>query len=251
MPQSLTKELENDEPTDYLATLVGDGKKYSTESELAKAYFHADRHLRELTEKLDAERNERNALQTKMDEVLLEIRAETPGEPASAPQPRAKESGPSMPTITDEDVTKLVETKLEQKERDKMFAANSAKALEKLSEHYGTRNAALAAINKVTGRREDMVKIVDEMAATSPDDVFDFITSKVPKPAGEPTAPGSGTGEPSSQSRSGPAPHSLKWSDCCKLRREKPQEYNTPEFRKQMEAAAVAYEQAGLDFYAT
>lgn len=258
MVNALTEALEAEVPTepvvkvddtkDYLSELVGAGKKYETAQLLAKSYVHADLHIRELTEELHEERKKRLEDQKTLQEVVAELRKSP--EP-SAVTPSNQSDGAVKPTeVNEETVVKAVDRALSDRESKKFAEENTDKALIMLTKHYGTKQKALEAVAKTINKSDKMRKIVNELAATNPNAAFTMITGEQLKAPDQVNTPGLGSAESPAANLS-PRPHELTWSYCQKLRKEKPLEYKSVGFRSKIEAAILAYQAKGLDFYKT
>ncbi len=255
---SLTEALKDDnkpviEPTpeNYLGGLVGDGKKYANNELLAKSYYHGNLHIKELTDELHEAREKNQDLEESVNDIVKELRkgSQIIEPEIIVPSEPDVEAANISPELTEETVTGIVDKVLDKKTATDVAKANTNKSLSLLTAHYGSKKAALEAIAKVVGEDKVMEKMVNEIAASKPEATFRFVTGENPKPDLITNTPGLENSEtpPDNSHR----PSELTWAYCTKLRREKPQEYKTLEFRAKMEQAAIAYEKAGLDFYAT
>lgn len=227
----------------YFDTLVGEGKKYKDENELARAYLNADRHIRELKEK-DEERQS-------TDEVLNDILEKLRSNPAPKNEPdnSADTASPAATGPKEADIEKLVDTRLSQKERERESKANQAKSLELLSETYGSKNASLVKIKKIIDANPNLETVIDHLGNTDPAALARLVTTYEPPADTSSNVPGQEDGVPSG------APSKISgvvtWTQAREIRHKDPKRYNSREFRKELERAALVYEQAGKDFFAT
>ena len=230
----------------YLDTFVGDGKKYSSAEDLAKAYSHADRHIVTLEDKLD-ETQDTNKI---LNEVLSELRKEEPTTEEEAP---GTEPAASSDTVRDEGVDDKIAKALERNELIKQAKVNSAATMQLLVSHYGTKGDTITAIKTLVGEDTVLRNTIDHLGNTNPQMAFRAITGQdVPKTIPGPNTPGMNK-EPSDPIAVKPAgiKTNLTWKEAMKLRKEDPRKYKSPKFQKELVDAATEYQDAGLDFHIT
>lgn len=129
-----------------LDTLVGDGQKYKTPDELAKAYANADAYISTTKEKV-AELEAKN----KVLEDLMKAREKTPVEPPKAPDGSKQEDPPAnhgQNKNEEKDLSTLIQEELERTNKEKTFADNVNSVSEKLSNYFGGEREAKNAIAK-------------------------------------------------------------------------------------------------------
>lgn len=231
----------------YLDTLVGDGKKYTTAEDLAKAYSHADRHIITLEDKLDDTQDTNKVL----NEVLSEMRKDEPvaEEDTSGTVPIVSKDTVREGEGVDDKIAKAIE----RNELIKKARLNSADAMQLLIKHYGTKGDAVEAIRKVVGEDQNLQNTVDHLGNTNPQMAFRFVTGQdIPKNVPGPNTPGLEK-EASVELVVKPAGirTNLTWTEAKKIRKEDPRKYKSAAFRKELEAAATEYDNAGLDFHVT
>lgn len=224
----------------YKDNLVGEGKKFAQDEDLAKAYHHANLHIEELKSDLDEYKGGKELL----NEVLDEIR-NSPSD--TSPEASAPPKAPAELQVQTEDVAKLVSDEFSRKEFEVLQKSNVKTSLEKLSEVYGGESQAKAAILKTMKDDPHMKGIIDDLSRKSPDSVVKFVTGIHPPgsiPAGN---------TPGVDISGSPIPDisGLTWSKCKEIRKDNPTLYKTPVFRKSIEAAVDAAETKGIDFFAT
>ena len=240
-----TEETSSEAPgQNYLETLVGDGKKYTTAEDLAKAYSHADRHIVTLEDKLD-ETNDTNKI---LNEVLSEE------EPVAEEDTSSTSRIVSSDTVREgEGVDDKIAVAIERNERIKKARLNSAATMQLLVKHYGTKGDATSAIRKLVGEDQELRDAVDHLGNTNPEMAFRFVTGHdVPKDITGPNTPGMDR-EVSDVVIIKPAgiKTNLTWKEAMKLRKENPRKYKSHEFQKELVDAATEYQNAGLDFHVT
>ena len=223
----------------FLETLVGDGKKYKSADELARAYHHANIHIEELKGELGEVRGSKEALS----ELITEIRNSQPAERVEPPaQPVASEE----PQIQTADIASIVDQQLQVKEAEANQRKNVNATMEKLVGVYGSQANVKAAITKAVTQDPAVQKTIDDLSLSSPDMAVKFVTGIVE--AGEPASNSPGV----QAATKAPAPTGgLTWSQCRELKKSNPKEYNSPAFRQRIEAAAQAAADRGEDFFAT
>lgn len=246
MTTPLTEEALNNTPSqdtvDFLASIVGEGKKYKTVQDLAKAYHNADIHIRELQSKLDERGSEDHVMQ----EVLNELRKKnTPAEQVFTPETPAV-----RPAASEDQIAEIVNKTLEKRTAAQIAEAKKREGLTKLIEFYGSEETVFDVIRALIAKSPGVKKIIDDLSLTDPDMLFTFITTQMSKDAA-PTSNAPGVQNASNGGQVSSNPHALTWTECQKVRKEDPRRYATGEFRKEMENAAVAWAAAGKDFYAS
>jgi hypothetical protein len=233
-------EAVNEDAEEFLNNLVGEGKKYNSANDLAKAYHHINIHVDELKSDLDQYKGGKELL----NEVLDEIRNSNTEESTSISAP------PQAPVETrpqTEDVAKLVSDEFSRKEKEAVEKRNVQDSFEKLTKIYGSESQAKAAVAKTISGDSHIKDTIDNLSLTSPDAMVKFITGITP--AGttvEGNTPGvnASTGAPI-------APTGLTWEQCRQIRKDDPRKYASPEFRQAMEAAANLAAAKGVDYFAT
>ena len=244
MPESSLTEMGKhveDDDVDYLSMLVGDGKKYKDVTELAKAYHNADRHIRELRDDLETKEAER----TSINEVLEEIRkGKNKEEDQNPPVDNASGNG-----LTEEKIAELMDARLTQRDRNAIAQSNVDNSIAKLSEIYGSRSAAMKAVNQSTKGNEEVERILDDLSKTDVEATVAFVTARVPVSEVRTNTPGSGV----DAVHAGPGlPEGIiTWTYARKLRKENPAEYNSPAFREKLLRSAQYFQDKGRDFYQT
>jgi adenosyl cobinamide kinase/adenosyl cobinamide phosphate guanylyltransferase len=131
MTTNLFDDQTNDDNVDYLAELVGDGKKFRTVEDLAKGKAESDRYIATLTAQLDEARTEvqkRIALEELKTAILERDNNNnqlTPGQPEQ------------KPVVDADSIEELVNKKLTEAEATKIRNANEAAVADKLTSVWG------------------------------------------------------------------------------------------------------------------
>lgn len=233
---------EEQQATDFVESLVGDGKKYANVQELAKAYVNADLHINELRTKLDTT--------TRQEELLREVLNKLQSNPPTKPDEGTTRTEDPPVANKEVDIEKQVTEVLNRKADEDRKRANVQTSIEKLSEKYGSRDKAFQAINTFIGKDENLKQMVDQLSFTNPDALLKLMIAQVPvdQPTGTQTVtPGLDKSSPGSVI----PPAGLTWTYCKQLRKDKPAEYSSRDFRAKMEKAVADYAARGQDFFAT
>jgi hypothetical protein len=228
------------EEATFRSGLVGEGKKFAQDEELAKAYHHANLHIEELKSDLDEYKGGKELL----NEVLTEIRSSSSEESDVAP---ALSHAPVETQVQSEDVAKIVGEQFARKEKESMEKSNVAKSFELLSNVYGGDSQAKAAVTKAINGDDHIRGVIDNLSLNNPETMVKFITGIAPAAVlAEGNTPGVNEG-----SMGAPPPSGLTWSKCREVRKDNPKMYKSAEFRKSIEAASAAASARGVDFFAT
>lgn len=152
-----------DNAADPLETLVGDGKKYQSPAELAKAYIHADATIKAREEELATMRQE---LQTRLtvEEQLRKAREDSnraTGNPAQDP--------PKTPqAISEEDLNARILEVTNRASREARARQNAEEVAAKLVELYGDTAKANEVVRRRAADLGVSVEFLRDAAAQSP-----------------------------------------------------------------------------------
>ena len=253
MTESLTEAMANvgdspqgQEDPNYLDKLVGEGKKYSNPSQLARAYINADMHLNELREKLD----EKNKQETLLNEVLATLRDQKPVEATYEEVTPDYTAAGSAPNGT-QDIEALVDKRLKERTTQEQRSSNMQKSFSLLREVYGSDYSAKDAFIKAHNNDASVIRVLDDLAATNPEALKRFILGTVP-----PESKGGALNTPAMQDRGSasamiPTTNGFNADYVRKIRKENPATYNSKEFRDRLERAVTESMAQGKDFFAT
>lgn len=143
-----------------VADLVGEGKKYKSPDDLAKAKLHADRHIEELQESLAALKQELNTRIT-MEEFVTKVSSQNDLQTAVVP-----EVGTVAPANTDNLTREQVLEMFKNEEAKKVRATNTRYVQQELAKKFG--GDYLNSLNEKTSELGMTPAQVQEMAATAP-----------------------------------------------------------------------------------
>jgi len=118
--------------------LVGEGKRYKTPDEIAKAKLHADTHIDRL-EKENAELRAYTQQAKKLEDLIAKLEA-NPGA-SKEEQPVTPERPVSQATLTEADVLTMVDKHVTEKETKRTKLQNVEEAKKQLRQVYGDKYA--------------------------------------------------------------------------------------------------------------
>jgi hypothetical protein len=156
--------------TQMVAALVGEGKKYKTLDDLAKAYVNADSFIEQLKAE-NRELKEKATAAKTVDDVLERLQQQHT-------QPPADQQTKTAPAVDVSDLSKLVEATVTGLETRKQKQANLLKADAKMKELFGDKAAAKFAEVAVT---PELSKVYQELASVDPDKFVSLFAEGVPK----------------------------------------------------------------------
>jgi hypothetical protein len=224
----VTKPVET--PTDnYLSRYVGEGKKYATAEDLAKAYEHVQMFAETLkTEKTQLEDTMKAELaKAKTVEDIMSVLTTAP----SHPEHSVTDQG--APTMDAEKVAELVEATLTKRQQVELIKANQQKAWTKLDQIFGDRETAKQAVTRYINGDASRRNLVDQMGSYTPDDFVELIALKNKKEVVTFTEPNT------VQEAYVPSSHELTWKDVQKVKRENPAHFKSREFQLRLHKLAA------------
>ena len=207
---------------EIVSALVGEGQKYKTVDELAKAYLHADTFIQQLKEENQKYR-EQVASAKSIDDVLERLQQSQQQEQVTSAQ------------VEQPDISALVEQTLAQREVKKAQEANLLEADRLMKERHGERAGELF---KAKATTPELKKLYTELAARSPQDFVALF--------GEPHAPGSAIQTGSTVNTVNVASHGVSRENIegtkewfSKMRREEPQKFYSSAVQVRFSKAAT------------
>ncbi len=233
-------DLNNFEDTNPIETLVGDGKKYKTVEELAKAYVHADVYINELKGKLE----DQTKTSSKLDEVIKAL-----AKPQAEREPSV-DNAQNSPALSKEELEQVVLNTINKKTTIEALNSNTDKAKAELIRLYGGEEGYASAIRTVLKKDPSLKEVLDEMARKSPDSMVEFIQTKVPLPDGYTNAPNVGGGSGGKTPSSIPS-GVVSWKESQTIRRKDPKKYYSPEFKQKIIDSKTICDSKGIDYYNT
>lgn len=157
-------------PTANLETLVGEGKKYSSPDELAKAYVNADATIearnRELAE-LREELNVRLAVEEQLKRIQPNTAQVVPPSPASAPTEPAREAAMSQ-----KDLDARIQEVMSQTQAKERQARNLEQVTTRLVDTFGDEDKANAQVRAKAAELGVSVQFLLDVATASPKAFF-------------------------------------------------------------------------------
>lgn len=220
-----TEAVTIDQNADYLAELVGEGKKFKTPHDLARGKAEADRYVEMLKKQIDDLKKEVNT-RTSLDAFKTELEAlKKPSE--VNPQPPVTPDN-QAPKIDEQSLEALVESLLQKKELKRAQETNSQKVARVLEENFGPN--AQGVLNQKAREVGMSLSDLKNLSLQSPAAFFRLVgaqegTQRAPQtgaiPSGSiqaPSAPISGRG------------HSYYE----RMKREQPSRYNDPKTTTEM-----------------
>jgi len=182
------------EPENFTEALVGQGKKYETAEDAAKALYHSQRHI----EKLEQEARERQAAfdaqsaeQKTVEQILAAIDAKTEQSPPSIQNGLTPPVEPTAPVEApkEQDLEELVAKYVSEDRARRQTESNFNKAVSALDGKYGSREATNQAVAAKAAELGVGVTFLKELASSSPDgflSVMGASSSNVSRPLNVP-----------------------------------------------------------------
>lgn len=232
-----------DESKDYLAELVGEGKKFSDAKELAKGKYFADQTIEVMKKRQDELRadylklREENTSQANLKDLVDQLKTQL----ASSKEPLANEDHRDKPTIDPKDIETLVANKVKEIQTSNKQEENFTNFRTKLAERFGTNEDALnQQISNLGLDKEDLVAI----AKKSPTAALKALGLDV-----QATQDGFHTPPRSNQRNDSFAPKTQKrtWAYYQELKKVNPQMYHDRKITTQMAQDAVELGDAFYD----
>lgn len=221
-------------PTDeYLAQFVGEGKKFKTVEDLAKAYANADHHIGELRTDLQSTRE---FISDKLKELAEQRNAAPPANPNSETGsiPNAAPAAPSGDEV--EDLDTRIAKALENRDMTKRFQDNANIVQEVLVEQLGGVKEAAEAVIKKAAELGLQPTEMKELAAKSPKAFLATMGITETKPTSHSTPAPSSDVNPAMVNTGGPKPNTYAFYE--QIRKSDPKLYWNPKTQSAMHKAA-------------
>lgn len=215
-------------PSDeFLARYVGEGKKYKSVEDLAKAYANAETFIETLkTEKQTLEQEYSQKLsEAKTVEDIMSVLTAKPTEPVT----QTTEKTDDTVGLTPEQVQALVEKHLTEKQQVELITANQQKAWEGLDKIFGSREASKKAVKDYVGDSMQKRELADKMGSFAPDDFVKLVSLQKGESVNF-TEPGDTSGDDTSVLSAG----EMSWDQVRKIRKENPALFKSREFQKKL-----------------
>lgn len=207
---------------EIVGALVGEGQKYKTVDELAKAYLHADTFIQQLKEENQKYR-EQVAAAKSIDDVLQRMEQAQQEQQTTHVEPDKV------------DISALVEQTLTQREAKKIQEANLLEADRLMKERHGAQAVELF---KAKAATPELQKLYMELAARSPSDFVALFGE--PQQVGNAIQSGTSVNSVNIQSR-GTNRESVEGTKewFSKMRREEPQKFYSSGMQVRFSKAAT------------
>lgn len=217
---------ENPEDTSVLDALVGDGKKYKTVADLAKAYAHADVFIGQLKAENTTIKEKADTLEAKL-EILDKL----------ATNPQAKAQGNETPAVetpsqvSQDDMEAKIRSTVEQLSEERKRTENTQKVDTVLLEKFGETDKATEFLKNKAIELGLGVKFLTDLAASSPQAFYATVGLDVTPTAKSDPAPKS-TVNTATLSNSTAKPNTYAWYE--ELRRTDKARFNSAKTQLQM-----------------
>jgi hypothetical protein len=169
--QAVQTNTATQQQTEFVAAIVGDGKKYKTVDDLAKAYVNADTFIEQLKAE-NRELKEKVTAAKTVDDVLERLQQQTV---THSDDSQSKPSGVGVA-----DLTKLVEATVTGLETQKQRRENMLKADALMKEAFGEKAGQKFAEVAVT---PELQKVYTDLAAADPIKFVSLFTGADAKPS--------------------------------------------------------------------
>ncbi len=229
-----------DEPTeaqvaDYLANLVGEGKKYATLDDLAKAHVHQDSFINTLKSENQTFREELSTRQA-AEQLFAQLQKKdepTMQTPVEAPQtPPASGQAPQQ-----DDLQRLVREQIEATKNEERVQTNIQQVADKLVEIYGDETKANEIVKAKATELGVSVKFLQDIATQSPRAFFAQLGVDVQAQA----TPGVSKGNVNPDSLGQGVAREGTYSYYRKMAKEDPKTYRLPGTQQQMMKDATKF----------
>lgn len=154
----------NESAAATLADLVGEGKKYATVDDLAKAYVNADTFISQLKTENEGIRNDLNQRLTQ-EEILEQIRQSNSKPPVT---PTPEPTTPAVQPINEDELIGRLQQRLQEEQAKHKQTQNVEQVAEKLVETFGSETKANEAVKNKARELGVSVEFLQDVAAKSP-----------------------------------------------------------------------------------
>lgn len=155
-----------DENIDYYEQLVGEGKKFKSERDLARGKWESDQYIAKLKQKLEETENELKS-RAAMEELYNKLKSgDTNNRQDELPVT------PDRQGVNEDELEAKVAALLEKREKARSLETNMGRVTRVLEETFGNSNSANAALNKIARETGMSMGDIRDLAQRSPDAVF-------------------------------------------------------------------------------
>lgn len=149
-----------------LETLVGEGKKYKTNDDLAKAYDHADRAIKE-REQENQELRDELAKRRTAEELVEQFNANRREPPSSERDGTPNSPAPKV-EVSDDDLVRRIREVQQQDNTQQTRERNLLEVAERLTTEFGDEDKANEVLKRKAVELGVSVKFLQDSAAQSP-----------------------------------------------------------------------------------
>jgi hypothetical protein len=236
MPDDVFGDTKTPIIADPLANLVGEGKKFKTVEDLAKGKVEADSFIVKLQEELSGLRAQINPqfdAEAQLAELRKEIETLRNNPPAKSP------AGVTPPTLTEDRIAALVNETITRAEANRSIQQNINAANDAMVAHFGTLEAAGAAVQAKAVELNMSVKDLKDVAAKSPTAFQKIVLGDAAKASEAPLVPRSANPTPPGTPPAGVAkPGTKEYFDG--IFKESRKKYWSPEVQMELHKAVKA-----------
>lgn len=218
------EELLNSPDVDPFEALVGDGKRYKTPQELAKAKLHADKHIKDVESERALDREQIQLLAK-----ILETRQNDNDDDEVVTTTQGTQS------VTP-DIEKTVEEVLERRASEAKVIENKSKSNAMLVKQYDSAEKAAGSLRTFYELHPELQNEMEYLRANNPD-AFMKLYNSYNTPGTQPANTAPGTHGRSSADAIKSTGSGLTWDKAMVLRKENPKEYNSEEFQAKLRKA--------------
>lgn len=246
-PESQDRVDEGQGEVDYLDQLVGEGRKYANEKELAKAVFHAQKHI-EILEREQAGLREDLSKSLKLEEVVNKMTEHNEALKATMstpdmvdPDPAPSETNEKIkPNMSPEEIQEIVQNEIKSAEQVRTQETNVSKVKSILRDNWGSNYTQQ--LQKKAQELNVGNEFLDSLASNHPEAFLELVgANSNPDPVNNVAPPSSSVsiGNPSGAGQ-------RNQNYYTNLRRTNPEAYWSPKVQMEMHDDA---EKLGDSFY--
>jgi hypothetical protein len=177
-----SKETPGDEVKNHLSELVGEGKKYKTEEDLAKAYLNADNFIETLKgekRELESEVGKAKTIEDVLKAINVSDQTQPESTPPLVPEPIPDETG-GQPTPS-VDINQAVAQVLAQQKKVDNENTNVKSAWDQLDTAFGDRDKAKVAVREYIDGDDNVKQVLDLLGKTNPNKLVEMVTATTKK----------------------------------------------------------------------
>jgi hypothetical protein len=235
---------------DYLDMLVGDGKKYADDKNLAKGYANLQAHTNTILDEKTALQKENEVLKSTnktVEDVLAAINGNPDGGGGNHDFDNHDQNNANQ-KLSKEDIVSLITGALDKRDEDKetraevdRIKANQKVTWEKLSEVYGDKEKAKAVVTMYVNNDNKKKELVQNLGSYDPTTLVEIIKVAVPS-KGEQVDFGLGDLTKENTKETLPTPKGLfTYAEAEVVRKKNPVLYKTRDFQLRLHKSAAEH----------